>query len=93
MSAGTPARVEPLSPRAHGDGVLHPASMERLHATFREGLAPLARRCQALARHPLTLHEGRCVVGPIENFCTPQASWSPPRQTTPAMAAGLTDQC
>ena len=35
----------------------------RLHATFRERLAPLARRGRALARHTLTLHEGRFVVG------------------------------
>jgi hypothetical protein len=65
--------------------------MERLNATFREHLAPLARRCRALARHTLTLHEGMFVVGTVSNFCTPHVSLSHPQQTTPAMAAGITD--
>ena len=38
--------------------MINTAYMERLNATFRERLAPLARRCQALACHTLTLHEG-----------------------------------
>src|SRR5215468_6051781 len=65
--------------------------MERLHATFRERLAPLARRCRALARHTLTRHEGRFVVGTVYNFCVPHASLSQAHKTTPAMAAGITD--
>ena len=52
---GTPARVETLRRRSQGDGVINTAYMERLNATFRERLAPLARRCRALARHTLTL--------------------------------------
>ena len=55
---GTPARVETLRRRSQGDGVINTAYIERLNATFRERLAPLARRCRALARHTLTLHEG-----------------------------------
>src|SRR5712692_2032333 len=35
---GTPARVETLRRRAQGDGVINTASIERLHATFRERL-------------------------------------------------------
>ena len=62
---GTPARVETLRRRSQGDGVLNTAYMERLNATFRERLAPLARRCRALARHTLTLHEGMFVVGTV----------------------------
>jgi hypothetical protein len=69
------------------------AYIERLNATFRERLAPLARRCRALARHALTLHEGMFVVGTVYNFCTPHESLSHTQQTTPARAAGITDHC
>jgi transposase-like protein len=90
---GTPARVETLRRRSQGDGVINTAYIERLNATFRERLAPLARRCRALARHTLTLHEGMFVVGTVYNFCTPHASLSHAHKTTPAMAAGITDHC
>jgi transposase-like protein len=90
---GTPARVETLRRRSQGDGVINTASIARLNATFRERLAPLARRCRALARYTVTLHEGMCVVGTVYNLCTPHASLSPTPQTTPAMAAGITDHC
>jgi len=90
---GTPARVETLRRRSHGDGVINTAYIERLNATLREHLAPLARRCRALARHTRTRHEGMCLVGTVSNFCTPHESLSPAQKTTPAMAAGLTDHC
>src|SRR5205809_1620270 len=90
---GTPARVETLRHRSQGDGVINTAYIERLNATFRERLAPLARRCRALARHTLTLHEGMFVVGTVYNFCAPHASLSHAHKTTPAMAAGITDHC
>ena len=73
--------------------MINTASIERLNATFRECLASLARRCRALARHTLTLHEGMFVVGTVYNFCTPHASLSQAQQTTPAMAAGITTHC
>jgi transposase-like protein/IS1 family transposase len=88
---GPPARVETLRRRSQGDGVINTAYIERLNATFRERLAPLARRCRALARHTLTLHEGMFVVGTVYNFCAPHASLSQAHKTTPAMAAGITD--
>jgi transposase-like protein/IS1 family transposase len=90
---GTPARVETLRRRAQGGGVINTAYIERLNATFRERLAPLARRGRALARHTLTLHEGMFLVGTVYNFCTPHASLSHAQKTTPAMAAGITDHC
>jgi transposase-like protein len=90
---GTPARVETLRRRSQGSGVINTAYIERLNATFRERLAPLARRCRALARHTLTLHERMFLVGTGYNFCTPHASLSHTRKTTPAMAAGITDHC
>jgi hypothetical protein len=90
---GTPARVATLQRRSQGDGVINTAYIERLNATFREHLAPLARRCRALARHTLTLHEGMFLVGTVYNFCTPHESLPPAQKTTPAMAAGITDHC
>jgi hypothetical protein len=71
--------------------VIKTAYMERLNATFQERLAPLARRCRALACETLTLHEGMFVVGTAYNFGTPHASLSQTRKMTPAMAAGITD--
>jgi hypothetical protein len=90
---GAPARVETLRRRSPGGGVINTAYIERLNATFRERLAPLARRYRAPARQTLTLHEGMFVVGTVYNFCTPHASLAQTRQTTPAMAAGITDHC
>jgi transposase-like protein len=90
---GAPARVEALRHRSQGDGVINTAYIERLNATFRERLAPLARRCRALARQTLTLHEGMFLVGTVYNLCTPHASLSQAQKTTPAMAAGITDHC
>ena len=88
---GPPARVETLRRRSQGAGVSNTADMERLNATFRERLAPRARRCRALARHTLTLHHGMYLIGTVYNFCTPHASLSDAGVTTPAMAAGITD--
>src|SRR5256712_14218053 len=90
---GTPARVETLRHRSQGDGVINTAYIERLNATFQERLAPLARRCRALARHTLTLHAGMFLVGTVYHLCTPHESLSHTQQTTPAMAAGITDHC
>jgi transposase-like protein len=90
---GTPARVETLRRRSQGDGVINTAYIERLNATFRERMAPLARRCRALARHTLTLQHGMYLIGTVYNFCTPHASLSDAGLTTPAMAAGITDHC
>ena len=98
---GTPVRVETLRRRSQGDGVINTAYIERLNATFRERLAPLARRCRALARHTLTLEHGMYLVGTIYNFCTEHASLrlaasaagTAPFQRTPAMAACITDHC
>jgi len=90
---GTPARVETRRRRSQGGGMINTAYTERLNATFRERLAPLARRCRALARPTLTLHEGMGLVGRVDNFCTPHERLGRAQQTTPAMAAGITDHC
>ena len=89
---GTPARVETLRRRSHGDGVINTAYIERLNATFRERLASLTRRGRALARHTLTLQHGMYLIGTVYNYCTPHASLAHAGGgTTPAMAAGITD--
>lgn len=98
---GTSARVKTLLRRSQGDGVINTAYIERLNATFRERLAPLARRSRALARHTLTLQHGMYLIGTVYNFCTPHASLDLATlgagmccvQQTPAMAAGITDHC
>jgi transposase-like protein/IS1 family transposase len=90
---GTPARVETLRRRSHGDGVINTAYIERLNATFRERLASLTRRGRALARRPVTVQHGMYLIGTVYNCCTPHASLSAAGATTPAMAAGITDHC
>jgi hypothetical protein len=90
---GTPARVETLRRRSQGNGVINTAYIERLNATFREWLASLTCRGRALARHTMTLHHGRYLMGAVDNFCTPHASLHAAGATTPAMAAGITDHC
>jgi len=93
MVEGTPARGETLRRRAQGDGVINTASIERLHATFRERLAALTRRGRARARRTMPLQHGRYVIGAVYHFCTPHASLGAAGATTPAMAAGITDHC
>lgn len=90
---GTAARVETLRRRSQGDGVINTAYIERLNGTFRERLAPLARRCRGLARQTWRLHEGMFLVGTVYNFCTPHASLGHVQNRTPTMAAGITDHC
>ncbi|ETW92872.1 MAG: hypothetical protein ETSY1_41745 [Candidatus Entotheonella factor] len=90
---GTAARVETLRRRSQGDGVINTAYIERLNATFRQRLSALARRGRSLARRTGTLRHGMYVVGSVYNFCWPHLSLDSRRQTTPAMAAGITDHC
>jgi hypothetical protein len=68
---GAPARVETLRRRSQGRGVINTAYIERLNATFRERLAPLARRCRALARHTVTLHEETSSTHPLPQWILP----------------------
>jgi transposase-like protein len=81
--------------------VVNTAYVERLNATFRARLAPLARRTRAAVREAATLEAGMWLVGTVYNFCCPQRSLRRPRtpghppggkwrEATPAQAAGLT---
>jgi transposase-like protein len=90
-------------PAATGTGTgINTAYIERLNATFRGALSPLARRGRAIARGVDALTAGMYLFGCASNFCwvhdglrvaaepEPGRKW---RERTPAMAAGLTDHC
>jgi transposase-like protein len=88
--------------QARADAVINTAYAERLNATFRAVLAPLARRTRRAVHDLRTLDAALWLAGSSYNFCTPhrglrQQSASPPApgprwtERTPAMAAGLTD--
>ncbi len=82
--------------------VINTAYVERLQATFRSRLAPLARRTRAAARRRATLEAGMWLIGTTYNFCCAHRSLRLARrpsaaerrrwvERTPAQAAGLTD--
>ena len=98
---GCADQIERLIQTSQGQGGINTAYIERLNATFRQRLAPLARRTRALARQPQTLYDGMYLLGCVYNFCTYHYSLRLPYfltnhtqrwlQRTPAIAAGLTD--
>lgn len=98
---GSRQLVQQLIQASQGQGGINTAYIERLNATFRQCLAPLARRTRALAQQPDTLQAGMYIVGCIYNFCTYHQSLRVPLylskvrrrwlRRTPAIAAGLTD--
>lgn len=99
---GTRNMVEQLIAHSQGaPGTINTAYIERLNATFRQRLAPLARRSRSLARRQQTLTWGMYLIGCTYNLCTNHASLALPlwiserhiRQVkrTPAMAMGITD--
>ena len=69
--------------------LINTAYIERLNATFRERLAPLARRTRAGAHKRCTLEAGMWLVGTTYNLVWRHCSLGEGR--TPAMAAGLTE--
>lgn len=86
--------------RTTGTGTqINTAYIERLNATFRACLAPLARRTRCVLHRPALLTAAMYLVGMAYNFCWPHESLcacpaaAPAPQRTPAMAAGLTDHC
>jgi transposase-like protein/IS1 family transposase len=92
---GKPEQVEKAREAVSGEGVINTAYIERLNGTFRERLAPLARRTRALARTTRMLSAGMWLVGTVYNFCTAheslrELSGRAVRDRTPAMAAGIT---
>jgi hypothetical protein len=97
---GTQAGIEAVLTATATGTVINTAYIERLNATFRAHLAPLARRGRAIARTETALTAGMWLVGTAYNFCWPHDSlrqrapdaaphkW---HQRTPAMAAVLAD--
>jgi hypothetical protein len=78
--------------------VVNTAYVERLNATFRARLAPLARRTRAGVHRTATLEAGMWLVGTAYDLCRPHRSLrrrdrdrGPWIARTPAQAAGLTD--
>ena len=103
VAQGEASLADRLRQQSGGGTQINSAFIERLNATFRQRIAPLARRSRALARCPQTLTQAMFLQGCVYNFCTPHASLALPlylpRQRrrwvrrTPAMAAGFTDHC
>jgi len=98
---GAKDRIESLIQKTQGEGVINTAFIERLNATFRQRIAPLARRSRNLAQQAETLVAGMYLVGCFYNFCDYHHSlrlklsvgsfghrWV---HRTPAIAAKLTD--
>jgi transposase-like protein len=95
---GSKQRVKTLIRRCQGGGWINTSYIERINATFRERLSCLVRKGRALARQTETLAHGMYLVGTIYNFCAYHKSLrlranGEYYQRTPAMAAGITDQC
>jgi transposase-like protein/IS1 family transposase len=92
---GTKEQIEAVVKATGGGTGVNTAYIERLNATFRSRLAPLARRTRSLARKEQTLEAGMFLVGCVYNFCTFHDSLQHQQEKkgerTPAMAAGLTD--
>jgi hypothetical protein len=97
---GTAAAITAALAATDGGTVINTAYIERLNATFRAHLAPLARRGRALARTQTVLTAGMYLVGCAYNLCWEHDSLRLPARPgsgakwlarTPAMAAGLTD--
>lgn len=93
------AVAQVLTTASGGHHQINTAYIERLNATFRACLAPLARRTRALAHGAALLTAGMFLVGTAYNFVWcheslrlrnegPGLKW---HERTPAMAAGLTD--
>jgi transposase-like protein len=98
---GSAVMADRLRQASAGGQMINSAFIERLNATFRQRIAPLARRSRAQVRLPQTLRAAMFLQGCVYNFCTDHASLALdlelPRhrrrwiKRTPAMAAGLTD--
>ncbi len=91
-----------VATQRHTSAVINTAYVERLNATFRARLAPLARRTRSAVRQRGTLESGMWLVGTCYNFLWVHRSLRQERaideppgrkwiERTPAQAAGLTD--
>ena len=90
-SAGSQAEVisRVIGTQRSLGALINTAYIERLNATFRARLAPLARQTRAGAHKRCTLEAGMWLVGSTYNLLWAHRSLGEGR--TPAMAAGLTE--
>jgi transposase-like protein len=97
---GTEAAIAAVLATSGGGSGINTAYIERLNATFRASLAPLARRGRAIAHTEAVLTAGMWLVGCAYNFCwlhqslrlaAPAGAPWKWQECTPAMAASLTD--
>ena len=98
---GTKEVVESLIQKTQETGMINTAFIERLNATFRQRLSPLARRSRHVAQQAETLVAGMYLVGCFYNFCDYHHSLRLKLsvgsfgyrgvQRTPAILAKLTD--
>jgi transposase-like protein len=97
---GPEAAIAAVLATTGGGSGINTAYIERLNATFRASLAPLARRGRAIAHTEAMLTAGMWLVGCADNFCwlhqslrgaAPAGAPWKWQERTPAMAAGLTD--
>jgi hypothetical protein len=70
MAQGCAFVAHTLVLTSRGGQQLNTAFIERLNATFRARLAPLARRSRCLLRTQAMLHSSMYLVGAVYNFCT-----------------------
>jgi transposase-like protein len=101
---GTQEAVQARLKRTQGGGEnpqINTSYIERLQATLRSRLAPLARKTRSAVRLRVTLEAGMWLSGTAYNFCCTHRSlrvagggteqrWI---ERTPAQAAGLADHC
>jgi hypothetical protein len=100
---GTQEAVQARLSATQGGGEstqINTSYIERLQATFRSRLAPLARKTRSAVRQRATLEAGMWLIGTAYNFCRAHRSLRLPAsdpterrwvERTPAQAAGLTD--
>ena len=96
MTQGSLKLAQEVLTQSKGGSVLNTAFIERLNATFRERLATLTCRCRYGAHRLEALETDMYLIGCVYNFCVVHDDLSSSKHvgtpTTPAMAAGLTDQ-
>lgn len=105
VARGTTEQVQAalVATQGQASAVVNTAYAERLNATLRAILAPLARRTRRAVHALATLEAALWLAGTCYNICTPHRSLRQPtanatgqrcwQRRTLAMAAGLTDHC
>jgi len=93
QGTGAAVRARVSETQCSVQALINTAYIERLNATFRARLAPLARRTRAGAHKRPTLETGMWLVGATYNFSWAHRSLGERLggTPTPAMVAGITD--